>query len=92
MPWIPAKSADKLVLGQVSKLESGKALRVESFKGDRWVEIIKDGEDSYKVVENGFNNKVYEKVTFKELKGLLRRIFDEEFPRSHQLRVSVHSA
>ena len=90
MPWISAKSADKLVLGQLSKLEVGKALRVESFKGDRWVEIVKEDTDLFKVIESGFKRTTYEKVTFKDLKILLKRIFDDEFPRSHQLRVSVH--
>ncbi|BCU69480.1 hypothetical protein [Stygiolobus caldivivus] len=90
MPWISAKSADKLVLGQLGKLEVGKALRVESFKGDRWVEIVKEDTDSFKVVESGFKKATYERVTFKDLKMLLKRIFDDEFPRSHQLRVSVH--
>ena len=42
MPWIPARSADKLVAGQCLKLEVGRVIRVESFKGDRWVEIKKE--------------------------------------------------
>jgi len=34
MPWIPIRSADKLVYGKAVKLEIGKKLRVESFKGE----------------------------------------------------------
>jgi len=92
MPWISAKSADKLVFGQVIKLEIGKVMRIESFKGDRWVEITKIREDSFNIVESGFKKMTYENVSKEDLKNLLKRIFDEEFPRSHQLRVSIHSS
>ncbi|BFH72656.1 hypothetical protein SJAV_06000 [Sulfurisphaera javensis] len=90
MPWIPVKSADKLVYGQVTKLEKGKKLRVESFKGDRWLEITKIDENTFEINEHGFNNNVY-KTNLKELKKLLKELIEEEFPRSHQLRVSITS-
>ncbi|GAA5418203.1 hypothetical protein [Sulfurisphaera tokodaii] len=90
MPWISARSADKLVYGQIVKLPFGKRLRVESFKGDRWIEIVKIDENNYKIIEHGFNNHVYN-VTGNDLKRILKELFEVEFPRSHQLRVVITS-
>ncbi|AWR97421.1 hypothetical protein DFR86_07570 [Acidianus sulfidivorans JP7] len=90
MPWMPARSADKLVISQCLKLEKGKVIRVESYKGDRWVEIRKIDSDNYEIIEKGYNNTTYN-ITSKELKGLIKKLFDIEFPRSHQVRVNITS-
>ena len=90
MPWISAKSADKLISGQCLKMEVGRIIRVESFKGDRWVEIKRVNENSFEITEKGYNNQKIT-VTADELKEKLKRIFDVEFPRSHQLRVNYTS-
>ncbi|BFI76214.1 hypothetical protein [Sulfurisphaera ohwakuensis] len=90
MPWVSAKSADRLVYMQIVKLPFGKRLRVESFKGDRWIEIVKIDENNYKIIEHGFNNNVYN-VTENDLKRILKELFGVEFPRSHQLRIVITS-
>jgi hypothetical protein len=71
-------------------MEVGKIIRVESFKGDRWVEIKRLNENSFEITEKGFNNQKIT-VSADELKEKLKRIFDVEFPRSHQLRVNYTS-
>jgi len=48
MPWISARGSDKIVYNQCLKLEQGKILRVESFKGDRWIEIKRKKKTSLK--------------------------------------------
>lgn len=83
---MPASSADKLVVSQSLKLREGETLRVESFKGDRWLEITRKG-DRFSITEHGFRDATYE-VGEGDLRQLLRRLMDFEFPRSHQLRVS----
>ncbi len=88
LPWISARSADKMVAGQLDKLPEGRTLRVEDFKGDRWVSVLKMNVNSYRVEEHGFYVATYE-VSDDELKSTLKRLFEVEFPRSHQLRVSV---
>ncbi|AWR94122.1 hypothetical protein [Acidianus brierleyi] len=90
MPWIPARSADKMILGQALKLKEGKVLRIESFKGDRWIEIKKLNSNEFEINEHGYNNTTY-KVKEDEMKVILRRAIDLEFPRSHQLRISLSS-
>ena len=89
MPWIPARSAEKLVYGQAVKLENGKKLRVESFKGDRWIEITKK-DNGFEILEHGFRNNILT-VDEKELRRVLKELLETEFPRSHQLRISVTS-
>ena len=59
MTWIPARSADKLVSEQCLKMEVGKVIRVESFKGDRWVEIRRVDGDSFEITEKGFNDQKF---------------------------------
>ncbi|WP_449462248.1 hypothetical protein PQ610_06700 [Tardisphaera miroshnichenkoae] len=88
MPWLSARSADKLIASQVEKLPEGKKVRVEDFKGDRWVEVLKVGVNSYRVNEHGFVTAAYD-VDDGKLRATLRRLFEAEFPRSHQLRVST---
>lgn len=90
MPWIPIRSADKLVYGQVVKLEIGKEIRVESFKGDRWIEITKKDNSSFEILEHGFRNNTLT-VDEKGLKRTLKELFEIEFPRSHQVRISISS-
>ncbi|MGC8670616.1 MAG: hypothetical protein ACP5SK_02240 [Thermoprotei archaeon] len=88
LPWISAKSADKVVASQLEKLPEGKRLRIEDFKGDRWVEVLKSSVNNYRIEERGFANGFYD-VDDNELKSTLKRLFEAEFPRSHQLRVSI---
>ncbi len=89
MPWIPIKSAEKLLSSQILKLPEGKVLRVESFKGDRWFEVRRRGEE-FEFNEHGYNNAVFT-VKKDEVKVVVKRIIEVEFPRSHQLRVSLSS-
>lgn len=86
MPWIPASSAKKLVASQAVKLAEGETLRVESFKGDRWLEVRRSG-PTLVIREHGFRDATYE-VQESEVRQLLGKLIDFEFPRSHQLRVS----
>lgn len=90
MPWLSARSADKLVASRCAKLEKGEVIRVESFKGDRWIEVRRVAENNYSLLENGFNRASYN-VTSTDLKPLIRRLFDVEFPRSHQVRLTIAS-
>ncbi len=89
MPWISIHSADKLIFSQANSLSENKIIRAESFKGDRWVEIQK-GDTYYIIVEHGYSNTEY-KVDKKDLKSIIKRLIDREFPRSHQIRIKNYS-
>jgi len=67
-----------------------KKLRIESFKGDRWIEITKKDNSSFEILEHGFRNNTLA-IDEKELKRVLKELFKIEFPRSHQVRVSITS-
>ena len=71
------------------KQSENKIIRAESFKGDRWVEIQK-GDTYYIIVEHGYSNAEY-KVDKKDLKSIIKRLIDREFPRSHQIRIKNYS-
>ncbi|EZQ01911.1 MULTISPECIES: hypothetical protein [Acidianus] len=90
MAWLSARSAEKMVYGQLTKLSTGKTLRVESFKGDRWIEVKKISEDEFLVTEKGYNNVTFS-VNLPQLRQTLKKIFEDEFPRSHQLRITTTS-
>ncbi|MDT7901587.1 MAG: hypothetical protein RRE78_06790 [Acidianus sp.] len=50
----------------------------------------KEKEDEFEITEKGYNNTTYV-VNSKELKTLLKRLFEMEFPRSNQVRISITS-
>ncbi|MGC8597278.1 MAG: hypothetical protein ACP5NY_05090 [Thermocladium sp.] len=87
MPWISSRSADKLVIKRCFKMGVGSVLRIESFKGDRWLEIKRLDMDRFEVREHGFNESSVI-VDSETLKPAVKRIMSMEFPRSHQLRIS----
>ena len=59
--------ADKLVFGQYSKMKVGRAIRMDSFMGDR--RIVRE---SFEVTEEGLNDRKFT-VSSGELKGVLKR-------------------
>ncbi|MFP3178831.1 MAG: hypothetical protein RXQ96_07665 [Thermocladium sp.] len=87
MPWISARSADKLVIGRCLRMGVGSVLRIESFKEDRWLEIRRLDNDEFEVTEHGFNDS-RTIVDLEALKPTIKRLLSIEFPRSHQLRIN----
>ena len=49
--------ADKLVFGQYSKMKVGRAIRMDSFMGDRRIEIRRIVRESFEVTEEGLNEQ-----------------------------------
>lgn len=86
--WISARSAGKVVEQRVKQIGIGDALKVESFKRDRWIEFTRNHDDTYSIVEHGFFIATLT-VSSEGLKKEIRRLVDIEFPHSNQLRIHV---
>ena len=62
---------------------------MKSFKKDRIVTIIRT-EQRFLVEENGFRKGIYS-VEIDKIKKTLREVIKNEFPRSHQIMITVGS-
>ena len=76
----------KFILKKVEKLPVGHYLDIRTYKRNRSVLLIKEGEDFFKIIENGFYQNEF-KSSFKELKKVFKKLLKTEFPRSHKIRV-----
>ncbi|SMP03706.1 hypothetical protein SAMN06265339_0138 [Desulfurobacterium pacificum] len=76
----------KTLMERAKKLPIGHYLDIRTYKRNRSVLLIREGEDSYRIVENGFYQYEF-KSTYKELKRLFKKILKREFPRSHKIRL-----
>ncbi|MGC8506553.1 MAG: hypothetical protein ACP5NK_07615, partial [Thermoplasmata archaeon] len=89
MPWVPAKSLEKTVLNILLSDEKDNPVSMKSFKKDRVVTITRT-DNGFLVEEKGFRNVIYS-VEVDRIKKTLREIIRNEFPRSHQILVTVSS-
>lgn len=83
---IDKASAIETVLRKLKKVPVGQALDLRTYKRDRSVLILRTGEDTYTVVEDGFEQERFSE-DFKSLKKLLKKLLKKEFPRSNKIRV-----
>ena len=89
MPWVPVRSVEKTVMNILFSNEKDNLISMKSFKKDRIVTIIRT-EKSFLVEENGFRKVIYS-VEIDRIKKTLREIIKNEFPRSHQIMITVSS-
>ncbi len=76
----------KTLLEKARKLPVGHYLDVRSYKRNRTVFLIREAEDRYHVIENGFFRDEFQ-VAFAEIRQLFKKILKREFPRSHKIRL-----
>ncbi len=76
-----------VVLARMKKLAVSETLELLTWKKDRSVLLIKQGEDNFLVRENGFKQQEFQ-VDGKKLKKLLKTLLKREFPRSHKVRLN----
>ncbi len=81
------KSLYRTAYSLAAKLGPGQELGMKSFKKDRIVTVSKLG-SGYSIKEAGFIKEEYS-VNAEELKKKIGSIIDIEFPRSHEVLVSV---
>lgn len=80
------------VLQRVMTLEPGCCLDIRTFKRNRSVAIIRKGENSFTVVEEGFDRERWEHLSCDEMRRLLKTLLKKEFPRSHKVRLYTLSS
>lgn len=83
---IDKASAIENIMRRLKKVPLGRGLDLRTYKRDRSVVILRIGDDSFSVIEDGFNNEQFEE-DFKGLKKLLKKLLKKEFPRSNKIRV-----
>ena len=74
------------ILGRAEKLGVGQGLDLRTYKRDRSVAVVRQGEDAFEVREDGFDQKTHVS-DLKGLKRLLKKLLKREFPRSRKIRL-----
>jgi hypothetical protein len=74
------------LLRRLRKLPVGECLEVRSYKRDRGFLLVRQGDDRFRLVEDGFEQADLA-LAASDLKRTLRTVVKREFPRSHKLRV-----
>ena len=74
------------VQSKLDKMPSGHALDLRTYKRNRSVIILKQTEDAYLIIENGFSQGRFS-VPAGKLKKTLQKLLKKEFPRSRKVRV-----
>ena len=75
-----------VIMTRLKRLPVGEHLDVRSYKRDRSIVIIRQQEDTLRIIERGFHEEEFT-VQTAQLKKLLRTIVKREFPRSNKLRI-----
>ncbi|MCG8532070.1 MAG: hypothetical protein MI749_15595 [Desulfovibrionales bacterium] len=81
------QTAIEAVLKRMKKLPVGHCIDMRSFKRNRSVAIICTGEDSFRVVEDGFYQEVWDNQDAEKVKRILKTMLKKEFPRSNKIRI-----
>ncbi len=74
------------ILNKLDKIPCGHALDLRTYKRNRSVIILKQTEDSYRIIEDGFSQERFT-VPSAKLKKTLQKLLKKEFPRSRKVRV-----
>ncbi|SFR10517.1 hypothetical protein [Desulfoscipio geothermicus] len=76
----------KTLIEKAKKLPIGHYLDIRSYKRNRTVLLIKEEDDLFLVIEDGFFREEF-RVNLAKLKKLFKVILKKEFPRSHKIRI-----
>jgi hypothetical protein len=90
MPQIDRGSAIHFVLNNMDQLGNGQIMRIENQKNDRFVEIRKFG-TRLEILEDGYSSTT-NRINAEDLKSMLSKMIEYEFPRSHKLRIKIRKA
>ncbi|MDZ7761510.1 MAG: hypothetical protein U5L00_14805 [Desulfovermiculus sp.] len=74
------------VLARLDKLPCGHALDLRTYKRNRSVIVLKQTEEAYRIIENGFSQERFT-VPAGKLKKTLQKLLKKEFPRSRKVRL-----
>lgn len=74
------------VTSRLKQLPVNHYIDLRPYKRDRSVLIIKESEEMFLVVEDGFSNRRFQ-VPMTRLRRTLKALLKREFPRSRQIRL-----
>jgi hypothetical protein len=75
------------LLQRLAKLPIGEYLDMRTYKRNRAVIFVRQDEDTFLVIEEGFERQRFESVPRARLKKLIKTLLQREFPRSTKIRV-----
>lgn len=76
----------KVLMGRLANLPVGHALDVRTYKRNRSVLFLRIGDDSFRIIEKGFEEADFI-VSQDKLKKNIKSLLKREFPRSNKVRV-----
>lgn len=77
------------VLERLEKLPLGHYLDMRTYKRNRKIFFVRQAEDSFLVLQDGFEQARFEDVSLGKMKKLLQTLLKKEFPRSAKVRLYV---
>jgi len=72
---------------KLAALPEGHALDMRTYKRNRSVIFVRQGDDAFLVLENGFEARRFEDVPMSGIRKLLKTLLAREFPRSTKIRL-----
>lgn len=75
------------LLRRCQKLPLGHGVEVLTYKRNRGLALVRQDEDTYLVLEHGYNEERFEDVPASKLKKLCKTLLKREFPRSTKARL-----
>jgi hypothetical protein len=86
MALVPIDSLRRQVLRIADKCVLHGGVELLSYKRDRGITLVRQDEDDFLVIENGFEQQEVV-VDRSGLPRILKTLFKREFPRSHKVRL-----
>ncbi|MBF0195893.1 MAG: hypothetical protein HQL71_15140 [Magnetococcales bacterium] len=83
---IPITTVIPTIKNRIKKLPLGYGIDLRTYKRNRSVLIIRETDDMFTVIQNGFGKGQFE-VSTAELPRLLKGLLKKEFPRSNKVRL-----
>lgn len=90
MPQVAKRAAYNFILNSLGGLGQGQVIRIENHKNDRFLEIKRNGE-KVEIKEDGYSSTIYS-LDEAEVKSIIGKLIEYEFPRSHKLRIKVRKS
>ena len=72
---------------KLAALPEGHALDMRTYKRNRSVVFVRQGDDAFLVLEKGFEEHRFESVPLSGMRKLLKTLLAREFPRSTKIRL-----
>lgn len=87
MPQVAKRAAYHFILNSLGDLGEDQIMRVENHKNDRFLEIKRTG-GNIEIREDGYKSETH-RMDPAEVKSVIGKIIEYEFPRSHKLRIKI---